>query len=877
MATLAGVETAVKLHIRRGDDLDARDGRGATPLMLAAGRKRKGVLALLLDAGANPTLLDPEGRHALAYAEKAGCQECTALLRHAMNAFCAIAASPVASEISNGRDGSIQPLGGVSPSPREAKVDGTVEIGGEQPPTERTISTWDAPTSPAESNPPSFSPEALRSAATERSKDRLVLDEEAADDYDFGGVLGDGGLDDWEAEQEQIAPPGDETLAANASVIHKAIGKHETIDTDEDWDDVDAFLPDLARPLGRGDGETGGIRALLYRGLKEGSVPEAALIEACRTSDRSRNEEAERLLTFVLAELGAVVDERDESGEPSFHGEPTAEEERDLSEALQYAEDLSADRFNPMRLYVRGFRGDLLEAEEEICLAQQIEEAGSAALDALAHWPAGLASVVDAADRVARGEADAETFSFGPEPSEDVEPEQHHGEDEESDDPVAEVDSCATSFLSAISNLEAEGSDSPGHVRAALRAACLSRGFLLDLAEKAGSDPAAKAFASAIRRQSAARERMILSNLRLAYSVAKKYRWSGEQFDDLVQDANLGLMKAVDRYDWRKGFRFSTYATWWIRQQITRGIADKGRIVRIPVHVQEKARRVLRQREQIQAMTGRQETLQETAQRMAISLSKARQLLEVLEDPVSLDELPGASMEPAVEALAGADLDDPAFVIEAASLRIALRKMVAELDKRSAEVIALRFGLWNEDEMTLEEVGRQFDVTRERIRQIESKALEKLARPIRRDVVAIYMGDRFASNAAAAGGRAVQREEKPDSAGKRKSSVKRGSSKDSTPTPTPSASGISQGVPSAPERLAMLGSQAQCHSVRRSDAVAGLVGQARELGLLVEDSRAEGGSVVVTLPTVLDPDTRRLVRKLAAAGVSLLIGTTYVK
>ncbi|WP_139326692.1 sigma-70 family RNA polymerase sigma factor [Pseudomonas flexibilis] len=666
MATIAGVEVAVKHHISRGDDLDARDGKGVTPLMLAAGRKKVGIVRLLLAAGANPALSDPEGRDALAYAEKVGCEECAVLLREALAALRPVAA---AVELAKG------------------------------PPLVAT-------------DTPLCLSEPLSVAG---------LDDAALDD-----------LDDWEAEPEVVAPQGDERVAEEARVLHEAIGRHQVIDVDEGWDDIDLFLPDRALPLARDDGEAAGVRGLLFRALREGSVPESALIDACLKADESRNQEAESLLTFVVGDLGAVIDGVPEIDGPPFLGEPTAEEDLAIAEAFEFAEDLASGRNDPLRIYLnlKEFRGDLLEAEEEVALSREMEECGSEALDALSRWPQGLAAVFDVAERVASGEADVEAFSSGAEPSEEGEASVLNTSLDDADE--VELDRDAAAFVSAVSQARSLDRDEVVHIRAALAAAGLSRGFMLELAAKAGDDPAGVLFTSAVRRQAAARERMICSNLRLAYSVAKKYQWSTESLDDLVQEANIGLMKAVDRFDWRRGFRFSTYAMWWIRQQIARAITDKARVVRVPVHMHDSVRKILRECEAFEAREGRPESEREISLRTGIPQAKVGYLLSVLEDIASLDELDSEVGLPRGDLLMDA-ASDPASVSEAESLRKALDGIIGELDERSARVITLRFGLGGEDAMTLEEVGLFFDVTRERIRQIESKAIGKLSRRMMRD------------------------------------------------------------------------------------------------------------------------------------------------
>jgi RNA polymerase primary sigma factor len=724
MAVLAGVETAVRLHIRRGDNLDARDGGGATPLMLAAGRRKSGVVDLLLSAGADPSLTDPSGLDALAHAERSGSAECAALIRAALSPVPTDGqpAEPEGESVAGPRPETLSPAdaedtqGGAAAAGDKVVVDACE--GGETWPQTRETTFLPAPLGTAAIvEQPETAPRPKRSdpePGRPGEADLIGLDE--PEDENCYGV--------WEPETESLAPEGNDAVADEVRSVHEAIGRHKAVDTDEDWGDIEAFLPERALPLAREDGDGPGVRSLLLRALREGSVPESLLVKVCGEADGSRNVEAERLLFFVLGDLGASIDERDESdGAPHEPGETFAEEPV-LSEAMEYAEDLASSRNEPLRLYLRGFKGGLLTAEEEFALGRAMEEAGEEALDALSEWPAGVAAVVEAGRRVACGEADVESFSSGPEPSDGGDQPASVPEIDPEEDAVV-LDGDASAFVEAVGEVEASAGNR-GRLRHALAAANLSRGFLLSLAKMAGSHGAGADFAAAVSRQAAARERMILSNLRLAFSLAKKYMRSGEPLEDLVQEGNIGLMKAVERYDWRKGFRFSTYATWWIRQQISRAVADKSRTVRIPVHMHETVRRTERERDEFEARVGRPETLEETSRRMGLPVWKARRILELSEGTSSLDEPDEASGLPFGEGLPGPASDDPCLHAEAASLRSTLLGMIGELKEREGEVVALRFGLGDGDPMTLEEVGQLFEVTRERIRQIEAKALRSL-------------------------------------------------------------------------------------------------------------------------------------------------------
>lgn len=810
IAVTAGVENSVRLHIDRGDDINCRDDKGFTPLMIAASRNKAAICRLLLDARADANLLDSLGRDALSIAQEAGASEAAAVIGRAL-------------------------------------VDPTHLV-------------------------------------PENSPLRGAHEDEVEEPFDLSA---------WVTEEETIAPLGDESLACRAAVIQAVISSHSPIDISSAWDEFDIFLPSFATPMLRAGNveERDDLRLLLLRAIREGSVPEQCLAELTFGDGQTRDEEGEMLLRAVINAMGAEVDERfeyrAEHEDFTVFVDPRAsdEEEGALATALQSIDSLTSGNDAPLPIFLRDVqRNPLVTASEETILGQTMESELSHALDALAAWPAGIDRLLAAARQVSSGarklgwiateadeEAPSDEAALESEPSMEVAPtaEDHEEAEEEqgdADETIGPV-SAAFDFASQMKTLggmrraNAIRGEHWSEPRALLGSIAFRRTFLMELAECSVplSHHCAEAYARAISKFRHARDRLALANLRLVVSIARKYQSSGLPLDDLIQDGNAGLLRAVDKFDWRKGFRFSTYATWWIRQAITRSVADTSRCIRVPVHFHEMAYQAQREARAWQKEHGRPPKPDELATFLSLPLRKVLAILRAGEEPSSLDELL-SNDESRADLEAEFMLPDPCDAVEAKELSEVFNIVLSGLKTTEAKIIRLRFGLGTDASMTLEEIGQAMGVTRERIRQIESKTLRRLKNPARTTALLDWTS-----------------EPRKTTESTQETLEKDDIDLEAKPAQTERIA-FPHTVPTSPQHVAMNGAPASNSTPLAgvSRAIGRLLEEAAALGVPVDDERSgPTGALWVRIQKPEDIKTWKLIRKLYGMGFSYAPGAGF--
>lgn len=691
MAVLGGIQAAVRLHIRRGEDINEKDDRGRSPLLLAASKGHIETCKILLDAGADPCAIDNDGNDAIAIALSFGRVEVASLLQ---------GCRPSASQFTEPR---LQET--FFPNEQQRLADAVTPI-------------------------------------------------PHVDGFDLAA---------WEEDKDSPPPGSDDECLSFAIELQRNISAHIPIDNDEDWLDVDIALPDIRKGRSRKkaltDDERDIARRLFHEGLQSGCVQSWWITEAVLETDGELDWTFKAHLSVVLGDLGIIIEEENYwEWQVLGEFEPIDDDsERINDEAIHFLAELTDQRNDPLEQYLKDVASkEMFSHDEEIEIGKIMVKGVEDAITAIASCPAAIAEVLRVADEIQCGtmqlksmvERDS-TVSLEDEEVIDVTLNTEADESEfvkDIEHAVAES-SMPTDFAARIDTIRRLFPESPtngGIMRDALRTLRMSWAFIERLCKNLGYSErdtlSYEALTSALNKAHGARHRMTEANLRLVISIAKKYWRSGLPFFDLIQEGNIGLMRAVDKYDYRRGFRFSTYAHWWIRQAITRAIADKARLVRIPSYHITTINNIERAREELQAQSGRTPDIAVISAHLSLLPETVASLMRATLETVSLDS---PTWEGDIT-LTNSDTllapnDGPDEQLMKACLREALNDVLHSLAHREAEILRLRFGLDDKEEQTLEVVGVSFGVTRERIRQIEARSLVKLRHSTHREKLVAFL------------------------------------------------------------------------------------------------------------------------------------------
>jgi RNA polymerase primary sigma factor len=689
-----GIEAVVRHHLQSGHDVNSRDDKGQTPLIIAAAKGHAKICSILLEAGANPALKCLAGFTALDVAINQNRSDVGELLQRLSN---------------------------------------------EEPP----VPQEPQPFAPALVQPPI--PEVALVTV-------LALDEEDDGDLDLSG---------WQPEADLPLPPQDPTVLTDVTSTQRELGEHVPIDLDEDWSDVEINLPEfIERRLRRRDNEEekrwlGDASAVILTALRDGEVPES-LIECITPAmgadgDDDGVVDYDAMLRITLEDLGVRVED-DEVARIIFDSPDEESEERyghEISEAVQFLRTRLETREEPLTQYLKALTNiKVLSRDDEQAIGRAMEDGMSMALTAIASSSPAMNVIMESLGQVERHEIEWDSViaydpaylyaDAPPEYDQDEMPDEVGGEDVDDDVPLpATLVNRLTSVREGCVALQAAA---PQHITALTRE--LGRrlqvlGLREDLIERSRRvieaeevDPSIRSRLSAgLEKTRKAKHRLFHSNQRLVFWIARKHQNRGLPLMDLVQEGSLGLMKAVEKFDYSRGNKFATYAIWWIRQAITRAIADQSRLIRVPVHMMEFVNKVRRAKQEHEILRGREPTARELATKLETSEAKAAMALVLLDDVASIDEADASGEMPSYLLVNPAPSPEEGILNK--EREDIIDRELAEMDSRESDIIRLRFGIGEESEQTLEEVGQQYGVTRERIRQIESKALAYLSHPLR--------------------------------------------------------------------------------------------------------------------------------------------------
>lgn len=712
LALKVGAAGAVAAHIRRGESPDGRDASGMSALMIAAMHGHDQVCTMLIEAGADTALVCSAGKTASLLAAEYGF---TALSR-------GLAPVPVPGvHTLKAQLASLQPMSRPVAVAEFAEEQSAPSRAGHVP-DERVLPAPAAPVASASADEPGQNAglmAAVTATALSVTADDPVMPSLIADDGNSWS-----GPDDWIPEESVVRPGHDELCYAAAVTAQQIITLHRRVSSETDWSDTDFELPEVINVAVAGT-EFSTTVALLSSAERDGFAGERSLWRALDSDCGMHMSLALPALDRILGDLGIatmpeVTGLRDADADTGNAGQ--------WEDALEMLSGELAGRADLLPRYIADARQfDLISREAEERLGQRMDSALGSLSRQLAHLPENIW------DRLTRGRTEKAVTASGAEPDEEHKPDTEDAADAPEEYAAAGVPAGFWSYVEDVRG----GGDEYGRERSVPRPqpaelSCLER-------EAGGLASGERLFLlKALREYEAARDQLTHANLRLVIAVARKYSHIGMSMEDLIQEGNIGLIRAAEKFDFRRGFKFSTYATWWVRQGITRAIADQLRTIRVPVHMVERINVTRKAAETFERLNGRPAKLTELAAVLDLRVKDVEMAMRADIEVMSFEEFdddggfgsgPHSVSDPRL---------DPAQAASDKSLSAAIAGILNDISSKDRNIIRQRFGLNDTDEMTLEDLGKQYEVTRERIRQIEAKQMGKLRHSSRTAVIEAY-------------------------------------------------------------------------------------------------------------------------------------------
>ncbi len=685
LAVIAGSDDLVKLHIGRGRDVNAKDESGRPLIVLAVAKGRLGTVHILLEAGANPHEKDRQGIDAFTLARTSGDTEVLAML--------------------------------------EAHATAPVEV----------AAVFDD------------------DARLEAIEESLLIDLR------------------WEEEVDSAPPANDPTFLERATDSQAKLSSHNFVDPDEDWSEVEVDLPAFQPFLDASNEDFRELRSLLSGFFADAVASGSVLLHDIWSLELGSGPINTEIVESIIRVLGELDIEVLEGIDREIAASRKSLDAADLIEEVDDAVAYLADTWSPSADgYWQYFhdisKAVLLTREQEVDLAQTMERGWETVTAIVCSSVFTVGQVLEQASMI-----ESKTAPLSSLICEYVE-ETPEGDDEAIERETAEVDADVGSsheepteaeasetdwakFAARLSRIQAIFAMSSSAMRKAdmleiqqlLDGVKLSAGFVRSLIRQfeerkdtgtVDERLIASRLGSAFDSIEQAKDTFVLANLRLVIAISRKYTRRGLDLLDLIQEGTLGLLKAVDRFDYQKGFKFSTYGTWWIKQAITRALADKSRTIRVPVHMVEYINKVQAAARKLSKNSSDDVTVEQIAEDLDLPVYRIRKILRISEQTTPLTE---PEQDEGADDLIDFSGESVWEIVLHQEMQRKISRVISSLTPKQREIIVRRFGLENESENTLEELGQQFGVTRERIRQVEVKAIQKLRHPVRSGILKDYV------------------------------------------------------------------------------------------------------------------------------------------